>query len=61
METFYILFTLACMFVIYDVIMYGRFTEMEKKIDYLARNLFKTELDLNNKIEKVREERKGLL
>ena len=49
------------MFVAYDVIMYGRFSEMERKLDSLAKNLFRTASDINTKIAQVREERKGLL
>lgn len=61
MDKVYLLFTMLVMFVIYDVIMYGRFSEMERKVDSLAKNLFKTGSDLNTKIAQVREERKGLL
>lgn len=61
MDKVYLLFTMFLMIVFYDVIMYGRFTEIERKIDSVAKNLFKTGADLNNKIAQVREERKGLL
>lgn len=61
MDIVYQIFTMLCMIVIYDVIMYGRFSEMERKIDSVAKNLFKTGSDLNNRIAQVREERKGLL
>lgn len=61
MDKVYLLFTVFCMFVAYDVIMYGRFTEMERKLDSLAKNLFRTASDINTKIAQVREERKGLL
>ena len=61
MDKVYLLFTVLCMFVAYDVIMYGRFSETEKKIDSLAKNLFSLGKDINTKIAQVREERKGLL
>jgi hypothetical protein len=61
MDIVYQIFTMFCLIVFYDVIMYGRFTEMERKLDSLAKNLFRTASDINTKIAQVREERKGLL
>ena len=61
MDIVYQIFTMFCLIVFYDVIMYGRFTEMERKLDSVAKNLFRAASDINTKIAQVREERKGLL
>ena len=45
----------------YDSVMYGRFTKIEDDIKKLDNKLYRAINELNNKIDKVREERRGLL
>ena len=52
---------LAGAIIFYDAVMYGRFTRVQDDIKKLDNKLYRAINELNNKIDRVREERKGLL